>query len=301
MKIEAKTAGLRADAFLAEEVESLTRNAVQKLMENGHILCNGVPVHKNYKTAIGDVFEVNLPAAVEVDIMPQDIPLDIVYEDDDLIVVNKPKGMVVHPAAGHTSGTLVNALLFHCNGSLSGINGELRPGIVHRLDKDTSGLLVAAKNDNTHQDLARQISEHTAGRIYEAVVRGNVRDDEGTIDAPIGRHPTDRKRMAVTNKNARYAITHYRVLDRYQGYCHIQCSLETGRTHQIRVHMASIGHPVLGDMVYGTKKPELGQSSQCLHARTLRLVHPGTGEKVEFSTMLPGYFTDVLTKLRKMR
>ena len=226
-----------------------------------------------------------------------DLPLDVVYEDADLIVVNKPRGMVVHPAPGHEDGTLVNALLAHCGESLSGVGGERRPGIVHRIDKDTSGLLVAAKNDFAHLALSAQLSGHTMARTYEAVVCGNLRDDTGTVDAPIGRHPTDRKRMAVTQKNARRAVTHWSVIARYNGYTHIRCELETGRTHQIRVHMAHIGHPLLGDLVYGHKRPEKGLSGQCLHARALRFVHPRTGELVTFTCPLPEYFQDVLARL----
>ena len=229
--------------------------------------------------------------------MAQDIPLDVVYEDEDLIVVNKARGMVVHPAPGHADGTLVNALLHHCAGSLSGIGGEQRPGIVHRIDKDTSGLLIVAKNDFAHQALSAQLSDRSLSRVYEAVVRGNFRQDEGIIDRPIGRHPTDRKRMAVTEKNSRHALTHWKVLERYRGYCRVQCRLETGRTHQIRVHMASIGHPLLGDYVYGAPSPEKGLEGQCLHARELKFIHPRTGQAVHLKSELPDYFTKVLTRL----
>ena len=235
---------------------------------------SGLAVKKNYKTAAGDVFEVELPEPEAVDLLPQDIPLDVAYEDDDLIVVNKPRGLVVHPAPGHPDGTLVNALLYHCGDSLSGVGGEKRPGIVHRIDKDTSGLIIAAKNDFAHLALSAQLSDHTLSRTYEAVAHGAFRDDCGTVSAPIGRHPTDRKRMAVTQKNSREAVTHWEVLARYAGYAHIRCRLETGRTHQIRVHMAHIGHPLLGDLVYGHKKPEKGLEGQCLHARSLRFIHP---------------------------
>ena len=268
-----------------------------RLLEEGRVTCDGRTVKKNEKTVAGQILTVDLPEPEAVDIVPQDIPLDIRYEDDDVIVLNKPKGLVVHPAAGHADGTLVNALLYHCAGSLSGINGELRPGIVHRIDKDTSGLLIVAKNDFAHQKLAAQLADHTLARTYEAIVCGGVKDDSGTIDAPIGRHPTDRKKMAVTEKNSRHAVTHYEVIARYRGYTHIQCRLETGRTHQIRVHMAYKGHPILGDMVYGHKKPELGMDSQCLHARELTFLHPRTDEPVTVRCELPEYFTEVLSKL----
>ena len=234
-----------------------------------------------------------------MDIAPKEIPLDIVYEDEDVLVINKPKGLVVHPAPGHWSGTLVNALLYHCQGSLSGINGELRPGIVHRIDKDTSGLLIAAKNDFAHQALAAQLQDHTLHRTYEAIACGNFRDDSGTIDLPIGRHPTDRKRMAVTEKNSRPAVTHYKVLARYPGYTHLQLQLETGRTHQIRVHLAYLGHPILGDLIYGRKKPELGQDTQCLHARALTFLHPRTQQEITVQCPLPDYFLQVLSQLQK--
>ena len=271
--------------------------AAQRLLAQGAVTKDGAPVKKNYKTAPGDTFVVTLPDAAPSELVAQDLPLDVVYEDDDLIVVNKPRGMVVHPAPGHEDGTLVNALLAHCGDSLSGVGGERRPGIVHRIDKDTSGLLVAAKNDFAHLALSAQLADHTMARTYEAVVCGNLREDSGTVDAPIGRHPTDRKRMAVTQKNARRAVTHWSVIARYNGYTHIRCELETGRTHQIRVHMAHIGHPLLGDLVYGHKRPEKGLSGQCLHARALRFLHPRTGELVTFSCPLPDYFQDVLARL----
>ena len=287
----------RIDALLARSVEGLTRSAAQRLLEQGAVTKNGVPVKKNYKTAPGDTFEILLPEPEETALAAQEIALDVVYEDDDLIVVNKPRGMVVHPAPGHPDGTLVNALLAHCGESLSGVGGERRPGIVHRIDKDTSGLLIAAKNDFAHLALSAQLSDHTLSRTYEAVVYGNLREDAGTVSAPIGRHPTDRKRMAVTQKNSREAVTHWEVIARYTGFAHIRCRLETGRTHQIRVHMAHIGHPILGDMVYGRKKPEKGLEGQCLHARELRFVHPRTGEQVTVSCPLPDYFLGVLSKL----
>ena len=295
--IETQESAERIDALLARSIEGLTRSAAQRLLEQGRVTKNGASVKKNYKTAAGDVFEVALPEPEAVDLLPQDIPLDVAYEDDDLIVVNKPRGLVVHPAPGHPDGTLVNALLYHCGESLSGVGGERRPGIVHRIDKDTSGLIIAAKNDFAHLALSAQLSDHTLSRTYEAVVHGAFRDDCGTVDAPIGRHPTDRKRMAVTQKNSREAVTHWEVLARYAGFAHIRCRLETGRTHQIRVHMAHIGHPLLGDLVYGHKKPEKGLEGQCLHARSLRFVHPRTGEPVEVTSELPEYFKEVLSKL----
>ncbi len=287
MTVEAELAGERIDVLLARLLPDLTRSGAQKLLEDGRVTKDGQAVRKNYKTAPEDTFEVDLPPVQEIDLQPENIPLDVAYEDDDLIVVNKPKGLVVHPAPGHWSGTLVNALLYHCRGSLSGINGELRPGIVHRIDKDTSGLLIAAKNDFAHQALAAQLQDHTLRRTYEAIACGNFRDDCGTIDAPIGRHPTDRKRMAVTDHNSRPAVTHYAVLARYPGYTHLQLQLETGRTHQIRVHLAYLGHPILGDAVYGHKKPELGQDTQCLHARALTFLHPRTGQEVTVRCDLP--------------
>lgn len=287
----------RIDALLARSIEGLTRSAAQRLLEQGRVTKSGLAVKKNYKTAAGDVFEVELPEPEAVDLLPQEIALDVAYEDDDLIVVNKPRGLVVHPAPGHPDGTLVNALLWHCGESLSGVGGEKRPGIVHRIDKDTSGLIIAAKNDFAHLALSAQLSDHTLSRTYEAVAHGAFRDDNGTVSAPIGRHPTDRKRMAVTQKNSRDAVTHWEVLARYSGYTHIRCRLETGRTHQIRVHMAHIGHPLLGDLVYGHKKPEKGLEGQCLHARSLRFIHPRTGETVEVTSELPDYFKEVLAKL----
>ena len=296
LQTASEDAGKRLDAWLAEQTE-LTRSAVQKLMEEGRVTAAGKPLAKNTRLTGGETVSVKLPEPEAVDIVPQNIPLDVVYEDADLIVVNKPRGMVVHPAPGHEDGTLVNALLAHCGESLSGVGGERRPGIVHRIDKDTSGLLVAAKNDFAHLALSAQLADHTMARTYEAVVCGNLRDDAGTVDAPIGRHPTDRKRMAVTAKNARRAVTHWSVIARYNGYTHIRCELETGRTHQIRVHMAHIGHPLLGDLVYGHKRPEKGLSGQCLHARALRFIHPRTGKLVTFTCPLPEYFQDVLARL----
>ena len=285
-------AGKRIDSWLAEQVEGLTRSAAQNLLAGQAVLCNGQALKKNYKLAGGETVTVRMPELREV---------DIVYEDADIIVVNKPRGMVVHPAAGNWSGTLVNALMYHCGDSLSGINGEHRPGIVHRIDKDTSGLLVVAKNDAAHQSLAAQIAAHTAHRGYEAIVVGSPRLDEGTVDKPIARHKTDRKKMAVV-EGGRQAITHYTVIRRYRGYTHMAFSLETGRTHQIRVHMASIGHPIIGDPVYGLKKDRFSDiGGQCLHAARLTLTHPRTGEVLQFSAPLPVYFTDILNKLERMQ
>ena len=289
--------GERLDAALARLVPSLSRSQAQRLIEQGAVTHGGRPVKKNEKLSAGDTLELTLPEVREVPIEAQPIPLEVCYEDADVIVVNKPKGLVVHPAPGHADGTLVNALLAHCGDSLSGIGGEKRPGIVHRIDKDTSGLIIAAKNDAAHAALAAQLKDHSLARTYICLVCGRIRDDAGTIDAPIGRHPTDRKRMAVTQKNARRAVTHWSVIARYNGYTHIRCELETGRTHQIRVHMAHIGHPLLGDLVYGHKRPEKGLSGQCLHARALRFVHPRTGELVTFTCPLPEYFQDVLARL----
>jgi len=297
--ITADQPGERIDAFLARSVEDLTRSAAQRLLEEGAVTVNGGSVKKNYKMAAGDQVSLTQPEAVEVDIVPQDIPLDIVYEDDDVVVVNKPVGLVVHPAPGHPDGTLVNALLYHCGDSLSGINGELRPGIVHRIDRDTSGLIIAAKNDRAHLALAAQLQDHSLARVYEAVAVGNLKEDEGTVEAPIGRHPVDRKKMAIDWKDGRRAVTHWTVLGRYPGYTHIQCRLETGRTHQIRVHMASLGHPLLGDVVYGSKKPWPGLAGQCLHARKLKFIHPTTNELVEVECPLPDWFEKVLRQIDK--
>ena len=287
----------RIDALLAQNVPGLTRSAAQRLLDAGAVSVDGRAVKKNHKCSAGERIELSLPETQETELRPQDIPLDIVYEDEDVVVVNKPRGMVVHPAPGHPDATLVNALMYHCGDSLSGVGGEKRPGIVHRIDKDTSGLLIAAKNDNAHLNLSAQLSDRSLSRVYEAVVRGNFREDCGTVDAPIGRHPTDRKKMAVTDKNSRAAVTHWEVIARYRGYTHIRCRLETGRTHQIRVHMAHIGHPLLGDQVYGAPGPDKGLEGQCLHARELKFIHPRTGEPVHIQTELPPYFLDVLKKL----
>lgn len=290
-------AGVRLDAFLSAD-GALTRSQAARLIAEGRVRVNGKPAAKSARLSGGETVTVDVPQLRETALPPQDIPLDVVYEDDDVIVVNKPTGLVVHPAPGHPDGTLVNALLHHCGDSLSGIGGELRPGIVHRIDRDTSGLIIAAKNDAAHAALAAQLKDHSLARTYICLVCGRIRDDAGTIDAPIGRHPTDRKKMAVTQKNSRSAVTHWRVLERFAAYTLVECRLETGRTHQIRVHMAYRGHPILGDMVYGHKKPELGQSSQCLHAKELRFVHPRTGEPITVSCGLPDYFTALLEKLR---
>ena len=290
--------GERLDAALARLVPELSRSQAQRLIEQGAVTCGGRPVKKNEKLQPGDTLTLTLPEVQETALEAQQIPLDVCYEDADVIVVNKPKGLVVHPAPGHPDGTLVNALLAHCGDSLSGIGGERRPGIVHRIDKDTSGLIIAAKNDFAHASLAAQLKDHRLARTPVCIVCGNIREDSGVIDAPIGRHPADRKKMAVTEKNSRSAVTHWRVLERFGDYTLVECRLETGRTHQIRVHMAYCGHPILGDMVYGHKKPELGQDSQCLHARELTFVHPRSGERVTVSCGLPEYFTQLLQKLR---
>ena len=300
MTLFADIPGERLDAFLARSVEGLSRSAAQKLIEDALVLRNGKPGKKNDKLNIGDAVSYQIPEPKAVDIAPKEIPLDIVYEDDDLLVINKPKGLVVHPAAGHQDDTLVNGLLYALGDDLSGINGELRPGIVHRIDKDTSGLLAVAKNDLAHTVLASQLKDHSMARTYEAIVCGVLKEDSGTVDAPIGRHPSDRKKMCVTQRNSKPAVTHWEVIRRYRGYTHIRCKLETGRTHQIRVHMAYIGHPILGDTVYGHKKPELGQSSQCLHAGVLCFAHPKDGHPVMVFAELPQYFKDVLNKLEKM-
>ncbi|MCM1528432.1 MAG: RluA family pseudouridine synthase [Alistipes sp.] len=294
----AETPGIRIDKFVAENQDALTRSAVQGLLEQGRILVNGKTVNKNYKLRSGDRITVDIPEAHPMDAVPENIPLDIVYEDDDLLVVNKPKGMVVHPAHGNYCGTLVNALLYHCGDSLSGINGVIRPGIVHRIDKNTGGLLIVAKNDKAHLHLAEQIKAHSFTREYEAIASGYFREAEGTIDAPVGRHKTDRKKMCVTTENSRGAVTHFTVIKQYGGYAHLRLRLETGRTHQIRVHLAYIGHPVLGDDVYG--KPYRGLEGQCLFARRIGFIHPSTGEYLEFAAELPEWFSAVINKLEKM-
>ena len=294
----AESAGARIDKYISDNIAELTRSAVQGLIAEGLVLADGKPVSKNYKLRGGETVEVEIPEPEPMDAVAEDIPLDIVYEDADLLVVNKPKGMVVHPAHGNYTSTLVNALLHHCGDSLSGINGVIRPGIVHRIDKDTSGLLIVAKNDASHLHLAEQIKVHSFTREYEAVACGAFKETEGTVDAPIGRHKTDRKKMCVTTENSRNAVTHYSVIKQYGGYAHVRLRLETGRTHQIRVHLAYIGHPVLGDAVYG--KPFKGIEGQCLHARKIGFIHPTTGEYMEFTSELPDYFVSVLNKLEKM-
>ena len=288
--------GARLDAFLARAMEDLTRSAAAKAIEEGRVLVSGKVPSKSLKLTGNETIEFTPEEPAPIDAVPQDIPLDVVYEDDDVIVVNKPSGLVVHPAPGHPDGTLVNALLFHCGASLSGVGGALRPGIVHRIDRDTSGLIIAAKNDYAHQFLSAQLADHTLARTYECIVVGNLREDSGTVDAPIARDSRDRKRMAVVN-GGRRAVTHWAVLARYPGYTHVQCRLETGRTHQIRVHMAYLGHPILGDTVYGAKKPVPGLTGQCLHAVGLQFIHPRTKELVSLSCPLPGEFTAALRKI----
>lgn len=293
-------AGTRLDSFLAASLPELTRSAAARLIETGQVAVNGRPAVKSGRLSGNETVCVVLPDPEPVEAVPQDIPLDVVYEDRDVIVVNKPSGLVVHPAPGHPDGTLVNALLYHCGESLSGIGGALRPGIVHRIDRDTSGLIIAAKNDAAHQALSAQLQDHTLARTYEAIVIGNLREDAGTVDAPIGRHRTDRKKMAVVDRGGKSAVTHWEVLERFPGYTYIRCRLETGRTHQIRVHMAYIGHPILGDTVYGAKKSVAGLTGQCLHAVGLRFLHPRSGEAVELACPMDPEFTAVLEKLRKL-
>ncbi len=296
IQITAQESGERIDALLARQESIRSRSAAARLLQDGLVTLRGAAVRKNYKTAAGDVFAVTLPDAAPARAEAQDIPLDVVYEDGDVIVVNKPRGMVVHPAPGHPDGTLVNALLAHCGDTLSGVGGELRPGIVHRIDKDTSGLIIAAKNDRAHEALSAQLKDRSLSRIYDAVCHGGFHQDEGTVDAPIGRDPRNRQRMAVTEKNSRPAVTHWQVLARYGRYTYIRCRLETGRTHQIRVHMAHTGHPLLGDTVYGGRRDK-GMDTQCLHARGLKFIHPATGERMEFWTELPDWFRQVLSRL----
>ncbi len=287
----------RIDSFLNDNLQDISRSRIQKLIEEKEILVNNKNINKNYKLKENDKIVVNIEEPKEIDILPENIPLDIVYEDDDIILVNKPQNMVVHPANGHYSGTLVNALMFHCKDNLSGINGIMRPGIVHRIDKDTSGILIIAKNDKAHQSLASQLEDHSMTRVYYAIVYNNLKNDTGTIDAPIGRHPIDRKKMAVTDKNSKRAVTHYEVLQRFKKYTFIRLKLETGRTHQIRVHMAYIGNPLLGDNVYGKEKQPFNLIGQVLHAKVLGFIHPTTNEYMEFETELPQYFKELLKKL----
>ena len=290
-------AGLRIDRFLSLEFPELSRSYIQKLMKEENITVNGETRKANYKVNAGDFVVLNEPELKEPDILAENIPLEILYEDSDLLIVNKPKGMVVHPSSGHYSGTLVNALMYYCREDLSGINGSLRPGIVHRIDMDTTGSLLVCKNDLAHQRIAEQLKEHSICRIYHAIVHGVIKGEEGTVDAPIGRHPTDRKKMSVNYKNGKSAITHYKVLQRFHNYTYIQCQLETGRTHQIRVHMASIGHPLLGDAVYGPSKCPYKLQGQTLHAKTIGIRHPRTGEYLEVDAPLPEYFVNLLKKL----
>lgn len=296
--VEKEEEGIRIDKFLADNQEELTRSHIQKLIKDDMVLVNGKTVKSNYKVSVNDTITLELPAPVDLEIEPENIPIDILYEDKDLIIVNKGKGMVVHPAAGHYSGTLVNALLYHCKEDLSGINGVMRPGIVHRIDMNTTGVLVVCKNDKAHQFIAEQLKVHSITRRYNALVYNTFKELEGRIDAPIGRHPVDRKKMAINHKNGKHAVTNYKVIQNLGGkYAHIECSLETGRTHQIRVHMASIGHPLLGDDVYGSTKNPFHLEGQALHARVLGFIHPTTKEYVEFEAPLPEYFTNLERKL----
>lgn len=289
--------GERIDKYLSEQLEDMTRSHIQKLIKENMVRVNGMAVKSNFKLSASDQIEVEIPELKEPDILPENIPLDILYEDQDILVVNKPKGMVVHPAPGHYTGTLVNAIMYHCKDNLSGINGVMRPGIVHRIDMDTTGSLLICKNDRAHQALAEQLKEHSITRKYYAIVHGRLKEDEGTIDKPIGRHPIDRKKMSVHCTNGREAITHYRVLKRFQQFTYIECQLETGRTHQIRVHMSSIGHPILGDQVYGPAKCPYKLQGQTLHAKVLGITHPTTGEYMEFDAPLPDYFQALLEKM----
>lgn len=287
----------RIDKFLAEQCEELSRSFLQKLLKSGEVSVNGQAVKASFRLSEGDLIVFEVPEAAKPEILPEPIPLDILYEDEDVILINKPKGMVVHPAAGHYSGTLVNALMYHCRDSLSGINGVLRPGIVHRIDMDTTGVIIACKNDVSHRSIAEQLKEHSITRRYQAIVHGRLKTDEGTVDAPIGRNPQDRKKMSINDRNGKPAVTHYHVLNRFRDYTHIECRLETGRTHQIRVHMASIGHPLLGDAVYGPARCPYRLEGQTLHAGVLGFVHPRSGEYMEFSAPLPEYFEKLLRTL----
>lgn len=295
---EIADSGLRIDKYLSTVNEQLSRSYIQKLLKSGLVLVDGKPVKASYQVEEGEVISLDIPEAVEPEIEPEDMDLDILYEDMDVILINKPKGMVVHPAAGHYSHTLVNGLMYHCKDQLSGINGVMRPGIVHRIDMDTTGVIIACKNDMAHNSIAAQLKEHSITRRYQAIVHGVLKDDTGTIDAPIGRHPTDRKKMSINYNHGKNAVTHYKVLKRFRQYTHVECRLETGRTHQIRVHMASIGHPLLGDVVYGPGKcPISGLEGQTLHAGILGFIHPRTGEYMEFTAPLPEYFEKLLNTL----
>lgn len=298
--IEQQFTGIRVDKFLSEQCEEISRSYIQKLIKDGQVTVNGKPLKANYKLNEADVLLLEEPELQEPDIAAENIPLDILYEDDDLLIVNKPKGMVVHPSAGHYSGTLVNALMYHCKDQLSGINGVLRPGIVHRIDMDTTGSLLVCKNDFVHQDLAEQLKEHSICRIYHAIVHGVIKEETGTVDAPIGRHPVDRKKMSINYKNGKRAVTHYQVIKRFKNYTYIQCRLETGRTHQIRVHMASLHHPLLGDAVYGPAKCPFHLQGQTLHAKTIGIIHPKTKEYLEVDAPLPKYFVSLLSKLEHL-
>lgn len=298
-ELTADESGERIDKFLSRNCENLSRSYIQKLLKDGNIMVNKLAVKANYKIASGDVIHIRIPESEPLDILPEDIPLDILYEDSDILIVNKPKGMVVHPSPGHYTHTLVNAVLYHCGGNLSGINGVIRPGIVHRIDMNTTGSLLICKNDRAHQILAEQLKEHSITRRYHAIVHGNIKEDSGTVDAPIGRHPADRKKMSTKSQHGRHAVTHYRVLERFGSYTYIECELETGRTHQIRVHMSSIGHPILGDDVYGPARCPFKLEGQTLHAKTLGIIHPSTKEYMEFDAPLPQYFQNLLTMLRK--
>ncbi|MGN8800326.1 RluA family pseudouridine synthase [Candidatus Merdisoma sp. HCP28S3_D10] len=300
LEVSPEHAGIRIDKYLAESLPDISRSYLQKLFRDGEIKMNGKAVKASAKTLAGAEIVFAIPEPEEPEILPEDIPLDILYEDSDVILINKPKDMVVHPAAGHYTGTLVNGLMYHCREGLSGINGVLRPGIVHRIDKDTTGVLVVCKNDRAHNGLAEQLAEHSITRKYRAIVCGNLKEDEGTVDAPLGRHPQDRKKMAIVRSGGKRAVTHYRVLERFGKYTYIECQLETGRTHQIRVHMASLGHPLLGDEVYGRGKSPFKLEGQTLHAMVLGFIHPTTGEYMEFQAPLPEYFEKLLEKLRKM-
>lgn len=299
MLVTAQESGERIDRFLADALPALSRSALARLLEQGNVTCGGAPVRKSDRVVAGVCYDVTVPPVRPTELLAQPLALDVRYEDDDVLVVNKPRGMVVHPSAGHTDGTLVNALRHHCGDALSGIGGEKRPGIVHRIDRDTTGLLIVAKNDFAHAALSAQLKDHTLHRVYECIVHGGFREESGTVDAPIGRHPTDRKKMAVTEKNSRSAVTHWQVLERLGPYTYLRCRLETGRTHQIRVHMAYLRHPIAGDPVYGVKKPELGLSGQCLHARELTFLHPRTGIPVTVTCPLPAEFVAALERLRR--